>query len=229
MFSSIRSLRLFERVLLVALGAAGSAYGYLLTVRAHLGDGPLFTVQDGLHQHLGISLGVASILAGLILVCVAKFFGAHLGVGTLAIPVLAGLYIDLLEPYATVSGGPVVRWAAFFGGTAVMMLGGVLALSASLGSSAMDGVMLGLARHSNRSPSTVRILMEVALAALGAAIGGHVGLGTVAMGLMVGPLFVLWNQLLGRVGLPLAPLSAARADDDVVSEACAPLASAIGR
>ena len=206
MYSVIRSNRVFERVVLIVVGSAGSAFGYLLTVKAHLGDGPLFTVQDGLHRHLGVSLGATSILVGLTIAAVAALLGAHLGAGTIAVPVLAGLFIDRLDPLIRVEGALWLRWTAFIGGTAIMMLGGVLALGASLGSSALDGIMIRIARHAGRSPSSIRILMEVALAATGAAIGGRVGLGTVVMGLLVGPFFVGWSRALERCGLPIEPV-----------------------
>ena len=199
-----------SRILLVVLGTALSSYGYLLTAAAGVGNGPLFAVQEGLVARTGLSTGTASMVLAAVIVALAVALRAPLGVGTLVIPVVAGLWIDALEPL-TLSFDPLwARWAAFVAGTVVMMLGAVVSVTAALGASAMDGVMLSLARRTGRTPAGARIVMEVVMAGLGFAIGGRIGLGTVAMGLSVGPLFGFWSRQLGRYGLEVPSSASAR-------------------
>lgn len=117
------------RILLVILGTAISSYGYLVTAAAGVGNGPLFAVQEGLVARTGLSTGTASMVLAAVFVALALVLRAPLGIGTLVIPVVAGLWIDALAPL-TLSFDPLwARWAAFVGGTVVMMLGGVLGVT----------------------------------------------------------------------------------------------------
>ena len=191
------------RAALVLGGTAIASYGYLMTVAAELGNGPLFAVQDALHRRLGLSLGPVATIVGLALVAVAALLRAPLGIGTVAVPIASGVWISWFETYTFAAHGTAARWIEFVAGTAIMMLGAVLALGASLGASAMDGVMLGLAGRWGWQPARARVVMELSLAAAGAALGGRVGPGTVVMGAMVGPLFGFWHRGLERFGLPL--------------------------
>lgn len=187
------------RLLHVCAGTGVAAYGYLLTVAADLGNGPLFAIQDGLCRRLDLSLGASATLVGLAVVAVAASLRAPLGPATLAMPLLNGAWIAVLEPLVMQAEHPVGRWAGFVGGTAVMMLGAVIAVRSALGASAIDGVMLGLASRVGTSPGRARVGMELAMAGTGAALGGRVGAGTVVMGATVGHLYDFWSGVLRRV------------------------------
>jgi uncharacterized membrane protein YczE len=199
---------------LILSGTFIASLGYLVTVAAHVGNGPLFAVQDGLHRRFSISLSLSALIVGLLLVGIATTLGGPLGIGTVAVPVLGSAWIAVLEPYITQIDGTVQRWAAFLFGTTIMMFGAVLGLGASLGASAMDAVMLGLSERIGRPPGTTRIMMELFLSASGALIGGAVGLGTLVMGAMVGPVFQMWSVALERVGLPLPKMGASALHGD---------------
>jgi uncharacterized membrane protein YczE len=191
------------RAALVALGTAVSTYGYLLTVASRVGNGPLFAIHDGLHRRLDVPLGVAAAAVGLVLVAGAAALRAPLGPSTVAIPLLTGLAVEVLEPLVVTPTGPALRWVGFLAGTAVMMLGAVVALGASAGAAAIDGVMLGLSERLGTSAATTRLAMELGMALTGAWLGGRVGVGTLVMGASVGPLFAFWSRRLRRWGLPL--------------------------
>ena len=186
---------------LVLGGTALSSLGYLLTVASAVGNGPLFAIQDGMHRRLGMPLGTTAIVVGLALVVVAAALRAPLGPGTVLIPVVTGAWISAMEPYVVEVDGTLLRWAAFLGGTAVMMLGAALAVAASVGVSALDGVMFSLARVSGRDTAAVRLGMEATMAVAGFAIGGRIGAGTLVMGATVGHLFRFWSTRLHRWGL----------------------------
>jgi uncharacterized membrane protein YczE len=197
-----------HRVLLMVAGSAIAAYGYLLTVAADLGNGPLFAVQDGIRNQLGMSLAASATVVGLGLVALALALRAPLGAGTVALPIANGLWISALEPFVLAPSGAAVRWIQFVSGTGVMMLGAVLAVSASFGVAALDGVMFGVARRCRVTPARARVGIEVTLASVGVALGGRVGLGTMVMGATVGHLFQFWSRVLARAGL--SPLSSRR-------------------
>jgi uncharacterized membrane protein YczE len=185
---------LVARVATVLVGSVVSSYGYLLTVRAEVGNGPMFAVQDALHLRTGMSLAITAIVVGLALAALARALGVRLGIGPLGIPLLTGLTVALVEPFAPQLDGAVLRWAAFAVGTTVMMLGAVVMLRAGFGGSALESAMFGVARITRTSPATARIGLEVAMALTGLVLGGRVGPGTAAMAVSVGPLFAFWSR-----------------------------------
>ncbi len=183
---------LMPRVTIMAFGSLVSSYGYLLTVRAEVGNGPLFAVQDALHLRTGMSLALTAVVAGLVLAALARALGVGLGIGPVGIPLLTGVTVAVLEPFVPHLDGSALRWSAFAAGTAVMMLGAVLMFRAGFGGSALESAMFGVARVARTSPARARIGLEVAMALLGFAFGGRVGPGTAVMALSVGPLFAFW-------------------------------------
>ena len=61
-------------------------------------------------------------------------------------------------------------------------------IGAQLGPGPRDGLMTGLARRTGKSIRLVRTALEVAVVALGWALGGVFGIGTIAFALLIGPL-----------------------------------------
>ena len=56
------------RVAMLLAGSLISTICYALTIRAHLGLGPLFVLQDGIAHHAGIAIGTAAMVTGFALV-----------------------------------------------------------------------------------------------------------------------------------------------------------------
>jgi uncharacterized membrane protein YczE len=194
---------LTRRVTIVLLGSFVSSFGYLMTVQAEVGNGPMFAVQDALHLRTGMSLALTAVLAGLSLAGLARALGVRLGVGPVAIPLLTGVTVALLEPFAPHVEGVGWRWASFAAGTVVMMLGAVVMFRAGFGGSALESAMFGVARVARTDVARARIALEVVMALIGLAFGGRVGPGTALMAVSVGPLFVFWDtRLPGRGPLP---------------------------
>jgi uncharacterized membrane protein YczE len=190
--------RLLSRCAELVLGCAISTASYALTVRAGLGLGPLFVVQDGLSRHLGFSLGTAVMVVGAASVLVSSTLRAWPGPGTLVLPFLGGGLMDVLLPAVPTPHGVVVRMAAVIGATWLMALGGALVIGAALGPAAYDLVMLGLHRRVGGPIAAIRVGMELTMLACGWLLGGAIGLGTVVTGLLIGPSMHMWLAVLGR-------------------------------
>ena len=72
-----------------------------------------------------------------------------------------------------------------------ILLGGVatgMYIGARYGPGPRDGLMTGLARRTGRSIRLVRTAIEVTVLVAGWALGGSVGVGTVAYAVAIGPL-----------------------------------------
>ncbi len=177
-------------------GVVICAWCYLFVTATSMGSGPLFVLEEGISHVTGIPFGVVTLATGLFLLALAAVLRAPVGPGTLFVPAMFGLAVSLLEPFTPTITGTFPRVALFLVATHVMMLGAAMVVCASFGASAVDAVMIGLARLSRRSQARVRIVMEVVLAAGGIALGGRAGLGTVVAALTVGHSFDFWARLL---------------------------------
>ena len=60
------------RVVLLLAGSLISTVCYAVTIRARLGLGPLFVLQDGIARHAHIAIGTSVIVCGFALVCVPR-------------------------------------------------------------------------------------------------------------------------------------------------------------
>lgn len=197
------------RVALLLGGSLVVTTCYAVTIRAGLGLGPLFVLQDGVAINAGIAIGTSVIVTGFAFVAITLLLRYRPGPGTLALPILGGLTLDALLPHVPTLHGWLFRTAAVLLATWIMALGAAMTILASVGVAAYDAVMLGLRRVLGRPLAPIRVAMEATVLTAGWLLGGSVGVGTVITGLLIGPGIQFW---LGRIGGPsTAPAFTARA------------------
>jgi uncharacterized membrane protein YczE len=183
------------RVALVFAGAAISAVAYTATIRADLGLGPLFAVQQGIAGHLHITLGQAVMVAGATLCVIAALLRTWPGPGTVSLPFIMGVMVDTVLPHMPEIHGIALRLVVVAVGTSMMTLGGALVIKASIGAAAPDLCMLALSQRTGRSNRAVRFAMEGSWLVMGWLLGGTIGIGTVITGLLIGPTLHFWIQV----------------------------------
>jgi len=98
------------------------------------------------------------------------------------------------------------------GGIVTIAVASALYLTANLGPGPRDGWMTGIQRRTGVGIATVRTTIEVCVLALGIALGGHAGVGTVAFAILVG-------YALAAIFRLLVWATAPRAAPDVAFEA----------
>jgi len=166
-------------------------------------------LNQGIERHSPLSFGVANIVVGLSVLALAWLLGARIGLGTFANAVLIGLFIDLLlalDAVRALADAPLaVRLALLASGVPLMGLGTALYIGAALGAGPRDSLMLVGAARTGVRVGAVRAVIEVTVLLAGWALGGTVGIGTVAFALLIGPSVELSFALLRRSPLALAP------------------------
>jgi uncharacterized protein len=80
----------------------------------------------------------------------------------------------------------------------VIGLGSAFYIGAALGAGPRDSLMLVLAARRRTRVGIVRTVLEASVTAVGFALGGTVGIGTLAFALGIGPAVELAFWLLGR-------------------------------
>lgn len=170
-----------------------------LMMRSGLGLGPWDAFHVGLHNYTGISVGVASIVAGVVIVFGTFFLGVRPGPGTLANMVLIGVFLDLLLPWIPEARGWPAALAYYLGGVGLSGMGTGMYISAGLGKGPRDGLMMVLSDRTGWPVRRVRTLIELSVLGFGWALGGPIGIGTVIFTLTIGPSAQWGLQLFGVV------------------------------
>jgi uncharacterized membrane protein YczE len=171
--------------LLLGLAVFGAGEGFL--VAADLGVSPWTVLAQGMSLRTGMSVGVATVAISVLLLLLWVPLRQRPGLGTLLNAVLVGVFIDVTLA-ALPDGMPLgLRAVLVPAGIALVGLGSGLYLTSRLGPGPRDGLMTGLHRRTGRSLRLVRGTIEVTAVVVGFALGGTVGVGTVAFALLIGP------------------------------------------
>ncbi len=176
-----RFLQLIGGLCTFGLGAA-------LMVHAHLGLDPWNVFHQGLSQRTGLSLGVISILSGVVVMLLWIPLRQRPGIGTICNILVIGLSMDLFLWLLPGLEDLVVRVGALSVGLVLCGLGTAAYIGAGMGTGPRDGLMIGLNQRFGWSIRVSRMLVEVLVLASGWLLGGVVGVGTVAFALLIGPL-----------------------------------------
>ncbi|MEC1522753.1 YitT family protein [Neobacillus niacini] len=164
--------------------------GIALTVEGKLiGIGPWDVFHYGLFLRIGLSIGTWSIIMGFLLLTVSSVATKKLPkIGAFLNMLLIGLFTDffiwLLPSINSVIGAVIF----FCIGAVLMGVGTGIYMSADLGSGPRDGIMLLIIGKTGWSIQRVRSGMEVIVLILGWALGGPVGIGTIIIAFLLGPI-----------------------------------------
>ena len=193
--------------LLLGLTLFGMGIG--LMVRADLGLGPWDVLHQGVAERTGATIGTVTILTGIVVLLLWIPIRERPGLGTVLNVLLIGFVVDAT---LAVVDPPDLLWqrvALLLLGVYVFGPGSGWYIGAGLGPGPRDGLMTGIARRGH-SVRVVRTGIELVVLAVGALLGGSVGIGTVLFALSVGP-NVHWH--LERMTLPEVAAAHAAGDE----------------
>ncbi|HUY52552.1 MAG TPA: hypothetical protein VMV92_43765 [Streptosporangiaceae bacterium] len=198
---AVRRGRLAARLARLYLGLVGFGVSLALVVRARLGLGPWDVLHQGIARHLGMQLGWVTIgVSGLVLLAWIPL-RQRPGLGTVSNAIIVGLVVNGALDVLPTPGPLGWRAAWLAGGIVLNGLATACYIGAGLGPGPRDGLMTGIAAR-GYSLRAVRTLIELSVLAIGFALGGTVGAGTVAYALSIGP---LTHVLLPRLALKEQP------------------------
>lgn len=186
------------------VGLFGCGLAVALMIRSELGLGPWDAFHVGLSRITGLTVGVVSILVGLVIICGTWFMQVRPGAGTLVNMVMIGVFIDLLLPVIPGAGHWGWGLAYYLGAIVVFGVATGLYLGARLGSGPRDGLMIALSERSGWPLRRVRTFVELAVLAAGWMMGGRIGFGTILFAVTVGPA-MQWGMQIGGVLPRTAP------------------------
>jgi uncharacterized membrane protein YczE len=178
------------------------AAGIVALLESNLGLSPWDVLHQGLARHTPLSFGTANVVVSVAVLMLAWALGARLGVGTVANAVLVGGFVEALmavDAVERLDGSPLaVRVVLLSGGLLLMAVGTALYLGAGLGAGPRDSLMVVGAERLGARIGLVRSALELSALGCGVALGGTVGVGTVAFALGIGPAVEVCFELLER-------------------------------
>jgi uncharacterized protein len=182
--------------------------GDALIVDGRLGNAPWTVLAEGVSVVTPLTIGVATQLIGVVVLCGWIPLRERPGLGTIANVVVIGIAIDVMLPLMPSPDGLALRWLQTLAGIGLVGAGSGLYLTAALGPGPRDGWMTGIHRRTGWPIWLVRGGIEITALTGGWLLGGTVGLGTVAFALLIGPAVDSSLRLLGwrptRDGMPRA-------------------------
>lgn len=193
------------RVASLFIGLVVMAVAIVALLQSRLGLAPWDVFHLGVAKHSPLEIGTASIVVGLVVLFVAWGLGQPPGFGTVANAIVIGAVVDLLLTIRWVedlsSAGLVVRFGLLAFGLALFGIGTACYIGAGLGAGPRDSMMLALSRRSGVRIAVVRSSLELLAIAVGWALGGAVGVGTVVIAFLLGPTVEGSFWLFVRLGL----------------------------
>jgi len=176
------------RLLILVVGTFLTALGVVLTIKANIGYAPWEVFHVGLALTAKMSIGVASIAAGVVIVAVVTVCGEKIGFGTICSMVLTGVFIDLIivmniVPLAvSLTVGIVMLITGLF----IISTGTYFYIKSAFGAGPRDNLMVVLNRKTKLPVGVCRSIVELSATLVGWILGGMVGIGTVISVIAIG-------------------------------------------
>ena len=185
---------------LVRLNVGLFLYGFTMAmlVESTLGLDPWDVFHEGVTNHVGLSFGQVVIITGAVVLLLWIPLRQLPGVGTVLNVLVIGLAADFGIAAIDRPDAMWLRVVLLLGGVVGNGFAGALYIGAALGPGPRDGLWLGLVRRTGRSVRLWRTVIEITVLAVGFALGGTVGVGTVLYALTIGPIvqfFLRWTQV----------------------------------
>ncbi len=169
------------RLLNMLIGLVLYALGIVATINANIGYAPWEVFHVGLADTTGLTIGVASIIAGVVIAIIVTALGEKLGLGTIASMILTGVFIDIIVmlkfiPAANNFAAGIIMLTA---GMFIIALGSYFYMKAAFGAGPRDNLMVVLTRKTKIPVGVCRLLVELLVTLIGWLLGGMAGIGTV--------------------------------------------------
>ena len=177
----------FISVVMLAIGLVIFGLGEALLIASGVGVSPWTVLAQGLTNITGWSVGLATFVVSVAVLLLWVPLRQTPGMGTILNIIIISLVLDLADPWLPRFDSLALRVAEAAAGVIVTGIGGGIYLIANLGPGPRDGLMTGLQRLTNLPIAWGRSAIELAAVALGWALGGVVGIGTLLFAFGIGP------------------------------------------
>ncbi len=186
---------LASRLASLIFGLFVCALGIVLLLQCELGLPPWDVLHQGIADNTPLSFGMANIVVGVVVLLLAWRLGARIGFGTVANATLIGAFVQLLlttNAVPNTAEAPLgIRVGCLAAGILAFGIGSAFYIGANMGAGPRDSLMLVVSLRLHTRVGLARAGIELVALAVGWALGGDVGVGTLAFALLIGPVVEL--------------------------------------
>ena len=188
-----------KKIPTLSLGFILLSLGMILTMKSGLGMSSWGVLHQGVALVTMFTFGEVTLLLGLvILVLSVIFLKTKVGIGTIVNVLLIGVLLDMFKELITYEPTEyLAQGILFLTGLVIMTFGRSLYISTKLGPGPRDGIFVGLSRITQIDVKYVKPAVEFSVLAIGYALGGTVGVGTLTSMLFSGYLVQFYFKKLG--------------------------------
>jgi len=163
--------------------------GAVVNIKANIGYSPWEVLHVGMSNTFGISIGVAVIIAGIIIVILVTALGEKFGLGSIICMFLTGMFIDIIigNDLVPLAGNLVVSMIMLIGGYFSIAFGTYFYIKSAFGTGPRDNLMVVLVRKTKLPVGLCRCIVELFVTLAGWIMGGMIGIGTVIAVIAIGP------------------------------------------
>jgi uncharacterized membrane protein YczE len=188
-----------RRTVWLLAGAWLFGVGEGLVVGAGLGNSPWTVFAEGAAGRTGTTVGLMTNMIGILVLLLWIPLHQRPGLGTVTMVFVVGTSMDVTLACLPELNALFLRLCVMTGGIVIIGVGTGFYLGSALGPGPRDGLMTGLHRVTGQSLALTRGVVEFSVLAMGAALGGTIGVGTVVYAVLIGPVVNRSVSILSRV------------------------------
>ena len=179
--------RPIERLTRCVFGLALFGTGIGMQKAGNLGLPPWDVFHDGVSKIIGLSFSTTIVLTSAFVMLLWVPLRQAPGLGTILnaieVGVAAGIFLSIVPEAQAMP----LRIFLMLGGIVVTGIGSGFYIGAGLGPGPRDGLMVGLAKR-GINIGKARTGVEITVLLAGVALGGSIGVGTIAFAVLIGPI-----------------------------------------
>ena len=199
-----QTLALLGRLPRLIGGLVLMGFASALQVQANLGYGSWTVLNHGLTNYLPLTLGNASIMVSAIVIGIDLLAREKIGVGMIFNMFIVGRLLDVFRPIIPAMPGfslsDPVGTAMSIGvmllGLTLMSLSAIIYMGAGLGAGPRDTLMVAVMKWTGKDIAICRNSLELMALGVGWLLGGSVGVGTIMVALLSGPIMQTISRMM---------------------------------
>jgi uncharacterized protein len=193
-----------KRLVIYLVGLIITAFGIAMIILSSVGAGPWDTVAVGLNKHLGLTIGMWSIISqGMVVLLTGVIERKRLQYGSVVAILIRSAFLDawlyLVFSKIDLTSSWEIQWLSFVIGVMAVGVGIGIYVEADLPKSPIDGLMIALMERFGWSLNVSRIMIESSAVLMGFLLGGPVGVGTIMIAIMLGKIVQISNGSVKKI------------------------------
>lgn len=192
-----------QRYTLFFLGILILTLGVALTIKADIGVGAWDSVNVALNTIYGLSVGTFAVIISVIMIVISGLlrngkFNFYTLVTAFLLGIFTDLWIKIVMPI-NIMDSLIIKLCCFTFGVVLLAFGIALYIQPKLAPNPIDDFMIALKNKLDIKIFVSKLLVDVLGLIIGLLLNGPIGLGTLIITVVLGPLVGLFNEVICKM------------------------------